>query len=249
MGVDSYSIDKRTDTTNKFKIQLHNKGQQIRNIGFVGHYQNGVVQNAINNAVRISITIMIHAELGCPDDSDKSLYTMAMSHSVHLHNHTTHISSGMSPDKVWERSKSSHSVLHNSRPWGYPSYVLELILKDGNKLPKWTPRYRRSQYLGSSPLYAITMGLERKIQTGNISPQFHFQFDDYFETLHAVEDQEPPAWSKLITFQSFNIAYNDKEYFPNLADEWLEPAALESRRYQEDQRQPKTPFQEEDWPS
>ena len=173
LPVDIYSTDKFTYTFKKFNIELYNKGQLISHIGVVGNYQNGVVENAINNAVRISITMMTHAELRCPDDIDESLYTMAMSHSVHLHNHTTHISSGMSPDKVWERSKSSHSVLHNSRPWGYPSYVLELILKDGNKLPKWTPRSRRSQYLGSSPLYAITMGLERKIQTGNISPQFH----------------------------------------------------------------------------
>ena len=208
LPVDIYSTDKFTYTFKKFNIELYNKGQLISHIGVVGHYQNGVVENAINNAVRISITMMTDAKLRCPDDIYKSLYTMDMSHSVHLHNHTTHISSGMSPDKVWERSKSSHSVLHNARPWGYPSYVLELILKDGNKLPKWTPRSRRSQYLGSYPLHASTVVLVRNLKTGNNRPQFHLVFDEYFDTLHVVEDKEPPVWSELITFQSFKIVYD-----------------------------------------
>ena len=48
MGVDSYSTDKSTYISNDFNIELHNKVQRISHIGVVGHYQNGVVENAIN---------------------------------------------------------------------------------------------------------------------------------------------------------------------------------------------------------
>ena len=66
---------------------------------------------------------------------------------------------------------------------------------DGNKFPKLMKRSRRTQYLVDSPLYANTVGLVSNLQTGNIIPQFHLVFDDYFETVHAGEGQEPPVWS------------------------------------------------------
>ena len=64
----------------------------------------------------------------------------------------------------------------------------------------------RSHYLGASNIHVSTWGLVRNVQTGNIRPQFHLAFDSYFETVHAVEDQEPPVWLELITFKSFKSA-------------------------------------------
>ena len=75
------------------------------------------------------------------------------------------------------------------------------------------------------------MGLGRNLQTSNISHQSNFVFDDYFETVHAGEDKEPPVWSEFITFQFFNNAYYDEDYVPNLAGEWLNPEYMEARRY------------------
>ena len=61
-------------------------------------------------------------------------------------------------------------------------------------------RSSRYQYLGASPLYVSTVGLVRILQTGNISPQFHLVIDEHFDTVCAVEDQEPTVWSEFITF-------------------------------------------------
>ena len=137
---------------------------------------------------------MVCAALRWPDYIDKSLWIMAMAYAVHLHNHTTHIYSSMSPEKFCTRSKSYHIALHNSRPWVCPVYVLEPILQYENKLPKCMPRSRRSKYLRAYPLHASTVVLVSNLQTGNIRTQFHLVFDDYFETLHAGQDQEPPVW-------------------------------------------------------
>ena len=98
--------------------------------------------------------------------------------------------------------------------------------------------------MGAFTLRASTMGLVKKLQTGNIRPQLNLMFDDYFETVHAGEDQEPSVWSELTTFQSFKSAYDDEDYVPNLTDKWLDPSALEAIRHQEDQRHPNIPVQE-----
>ena len=166
---------------------------------------------------------------------------MDMYHDVHLHNHNPHISSVMSPEEVWKRSKYSHSDLQNSHPWGCTEYVLEPILQDGNKSPKWMQRSRRAQYLGAYPLRAIAVGLVRNRKTGNISLKFHFVFDEYFETVHVGEDKKLPVWSELITLQYFKSAYDDKYHVPKLTDDWLDPEALEAIRHQESLELPQYP--------
>ena len=76
---------------------------------------------------------------------------------------------------------------------GWPVYVLEPVLQDWKKLPKFMSRSSIDKYLGYHPLVS-------NLHTGNIIPQFHLVFDDYFETLHAGKDQETPVWSELVTF-------------------------------------------------
>ena len=78
------------------------------------------------------------------------------------------------------------------------------------------PIYSKARYIGASPLHAREVGLSRNLQTINIIPKLHLVFNDYFYTVHAVEDQEPPVWLELITFQSFKCVYDDEYYVPNL---------------------------------
>jgi hypothetical protein len=234
--VQSYSSDNGIYTSKEFMRELHTKGQGIKHSGVGGHHHNGVAENSIKNVVRLARTMMIHAALRWPEVSEKELWPMAMQHAVHLHNHTPKISSGLSPEEVWSRSKSTHSALQNAHPWGCPVYVLDPRLQDGSKLPKWAPRSRRAQYLGASPLHASTVGLVRNLQTGNMSPQFHLVFDDYFETVHSDEGEEPAIWSELITFQAFRSDYDDEDYVPELSDEWLNPDALRDRQQQQQEK-------------
>ena len=96
-----------------------------------GHHHSGTAENVIKNVVRIARTTMIHAALRWPDESERRLCPMAMSHAVHLQNYTPHISSGLSTEEFWTRSNSSHSALQNAHQWGCPAYVLEPILQYG----------------------------------------------------------------------------------------------------------------------
>ena len=153
------------------------------------HQHNGSEENEIKNMVRIYRTMMIQDALVCPDASENNLLPMDIAYDVHLCKHNTQLSSGLYPEEVWTSSKSSLSNLQIDNPWGCPAYVLEPRLQDGNKFPKWMPRYSRYQYLGPSPLHDSTVGLVRNLQTYNIIQQFHLVFDDYFETVNTGEDQ------------------------------------------------------------
>ena len=101
--------------------------------------------------------------------------------------------------------------------------------------------------MGSSPLHDSTVGLVRNLKTGNITPRFNLVFDNYFDHVHAVEDQKHPVWSELIIYKSFKSEYADEYYFPNLSDKWLGGADLEVKTRQEAQRHPNVPVKDEEW--
>ena len=168
--------------------------------------------------------------------NDYDLWPLAMQHAAWIHNHTPHPDEGLSPEELWTGTKSSHSTLLHAHTWGCPVYVLDPRLQNGQKIPKWEPRARRGRYLGASPLHASTVGLILNPRTGNISPQFHAVYDDYFETVHSSEDEEPQSWPELVTFQTFRNDIDDEDYVPLLADEWLNDAEVADRHRAELER-------------
>ena len=69
--------------------------------------------------------------------------------------------------------------------WGYLAYVLDPVLQDGKKLPKWKPHSQRGVFVGYSPQHASTIGMILNLTTKLISPQYTVAHDDYFATMHA----------------------------------------------------------------
>ncbi len=59
--------------------------------------------------------------------------------------------------------------------------------------------------------------------TGNVSPQFHMMYDDFFETMHSDEGMLSSAkvWEQSYTFNHSQV---DRDIEPPvLAAEWLTP--------------------------
>jgi hypothetical protein len=184
-------------------------------------------ENGIKVVVRNARTMMLHVALRWPGYADQDLWPMAMSHAVHLWNHTPKQASGLAPIEIFSGSKSDHSHLLNAHPWGCPVYILEPKLRDGHKISKWEPR---GQFMmGISPNHASSVHLVRNLQTGSITPQFHLVFDDFFETVFSEGEQEPDVWPELVVFQSFANDFDDDDYRPELPDEWLNPTELQDR--------------------
>ena len=87
--------------------------------------------------------------------------------------------------------------------------------------------------MGASCLHASSVGLICNLVTGNISPQFHVVYDDFFTTISATEDEIPASWPDLITFSSHRVLSDDApDFVPKLSDEWLDPNALAMRHRQ-----------------
>ncbi len=230
VSVQDYCTDNGIYTSKEFSSELLVKGQGIKHSGVGGHHQNGVAENSIKNTVRTARTMMIHSALRWPEHNERDLWPLALSHAVHLHNETPSMLSRLSPNEIWSRSKSSHSALINAHPWGCPVYVLQPRLQDGGKLPKWEPRSRRGQYVGASPLHASTVGLIRNLNTHRISPQFHCVYDNGFDTVHSVEGEPPAEWPQMFIFNRFRSDYDDTDFVPELADEWLTPIEVTARQ-------------------
>jgi hypothetical protein len=163
VAVDCYHTDNGVFKAREFLTELSEKGQGIRYSGVSAHFQNGAAENGIKLVVRNARTMMLHVALRWPGYSEQELWPMAMSHAVHLWNHTPKMGSGLAPIEVFTGSKSDHTHLLHSHPWGCPVYVLEPKLRDGHKLPKWEPRSKRGQYMGISPTHASSVHLVRNL--------------------------------------------------------------------------------------
>jgi hypothetical protein len=61
-------------------------------------------------------------------------------------------------------------------------------------------------------------------------------YDDLFETVHASPSEAPASWPDLFVFNRFHSNYDDEDFIPSLADEWLTPIEL-THRQQQDQIQ------------
>ena len=123
-------------------MEINGNHQCIRHSGVGGHHHNGVAENSIGNIVRSTRSMMCHTALRWPKCSQKDLWPMAIQQAVTLYNTIPKEDSGLSPEEIWCKSKSTHSVLRNAHPWGCPIYVLDPTLQDGQKIPKWKPRSR-----------------------------------------------------------------------------------------------------------
>ena len=83
---------------------------------------------------------------------------------------------------------------------GFPVYVLDPRLQNGyGKFPKWELRARSGIYLGHSTVHANSVALVLNTNTGHVSPQFHFVFDDHFTTLSQMRNGTVPSnWADLV---------------------------------------------------
>jgi hypothetical protein len=66
--------------------------------------------------------------------------------------------------------------------------------------------------LGPSPWHASSVNLVLKLDTGLVSPQFHVQYDDFFETVRPLAGN-PPTFSQWQYISGLK-SWQDKEKLP-----------------------------------
>jgi hypothetical protein len=89
--------------------------------------------------------------------------------------------------------------LKSNHKFGCPVYASNIKLASGKTIPKWNSRARVGLYIGPYLRHARNLSLVLRLDTGLVSPQFHVQHDDFFETV--IPKEGNPAilshWQKL----------------------------------------------------
>ena len=203
--IKSYRGDNGVYRSQKFQQDLRDKNQPMRYSGVGAHHHNGIAERAIRTVSTNARTILLHAMIHWPQETQLDLWPFAVSYSVYLWNILPRSPSKLSPTEIFYGVKSDHSDLKNAKVWGCPSYVLDPRLQDGKKIPKWDPRSQVGQFLGRSTQHASSVGLIRNVQTGKVSAQFHVVYDNHFTTLDVSSvpssDELPNEWKQLFQYQ------------------------------------------------
>ena len=112
-------------------------------------------------------------------------WTFALVAAAHRMNNLHVDMHGQTPEMKFSNTIGSSTRLSHFHTFFCPVYILDERLQSvgGGGPPKWDPRARLGIYLGQSPSHAGSVDLVVNPNTGLVSPQFHFVFDDNFETV------------------------------------------------------------------
>jgi hypothetical protein len=99
---------------------------------------------------------------------------------------------------------ASVPTIQNQHHFGCPTYILRKELQDHKKIRKWSDRTRIGINLGYSSRHALSVSLILNLQTGLVSPQYHCQYDDLFETTMGTQARSIPTsqWQYKAGFTS-----------------------------------------------
>ena len=182
--IKKYHADNAPFAAKEFIQNLKDHEQEIDFSGVGAHFQNGVAERAIKTITYLSRTMLLHSILMWPDQANLELWPFAFEQATWIWNNTPRADTRIAPVEIFTKTRfPDYHHLNRLHVWGCPVYVLDPRLQDGKKIPKWSPRSRRGQYLGMSPLHSTNVGNILNLNTGYISPQYHVVYDDCFTTV------------------------------------------------------------------
>jgi hypothetical protein len=182
---------------NAFKNSCSAKGQQLTYCGVNAHFQNGIAKKAIKDLRESAWKQLLHACQCWPAAFHLALWPYVLRSVVHLHNTLPVLEDGTSRLESFSSIRIGSKMKHH-HAFGYLMFTLENDLAAGSSILHWSPRARLRVNLGSSPSHARNVYLVLNLHTGCVSPQYHCQFDDFFEMVrHGGPDVSvPSAWQQ-----------------------------------------------------
>jgi GAG-pre-integrase domain len=155
------------------------------------HHQNGRSEKNIRDTQDLARTSLIHAARRWPSAVNAHLWPYALRSATDALNKTPTPKHRKTPLEMFMGTKVLPKVSQD-HPFGCPVYALDGCLQNRQRIDKWDPRARLGIYLGNSPLHAKTCGLVLSIHTGLVSPQYHVEYDDLFETTRGDQSSDLP---------------------------------------------------------
>ena len=205
----------KTFTSAEFTQALSKFEQEIKFAGVGAHHHNGIAERNIRTVMAIARTMMLHATIQWPAVADPTLWPLAVMHAVFLVNHMPDTRTGLSPADVFTKTRWEQRKMHDLHVWGCPVYVLDKMITDGRKLPRWTPRSTRTINVGFSVKHASSVPLVLNPQTGYITAQFLIVFDDWFATVSTSASELPnfnsEAWKRMFKDSTYQYILDDED--------------------------------------
>ena len=100
--IKGYHTDNGIFNSSEFMEELLKKQQKIRFSGAGASYQNGAAERSVKKVVTMARTMLIHADLRCPEDTlSTDIWPMAMDYAVWVYNKTPDMQSGLSAIEIW----------------------------------------------------------------------------------------------------------------------------------------------------
>ena len=197
-----YDVDNGRFADNVFIQDCKTQGQSISYCGVSAHFQNGIAERRIHDLQEQTRTSKLYAMNKWRKMILICLWPYAMRHANDVANATPKKGENSSPLEKFSGVKVAPKLRH-FHSFGCPTYVLDNALQSGQGAPKWRQCSRLGVYLGPSPNHTRSVALVLNPRTGHMSPQFHVNFDDFFETVQQKStdlDAPDPKWKYLSGF-------------------------------------------------
>ncbi len=176
-----YHCDNGRFANNAFKQACQESNQQLTFCGVNAHFHNGIAERAIRNLSVSARKQLLHARQCWPEAVHVSLWPYALRSAALLHNALPVLEDGTSRLELFSSIRVGANMKH-VHTFACPVFALQNTLPAGNAVPKWSPRARLGLNLGPSPMHARNIYLVLNLSTRLVSPQYHYRFDNFFET-------------------------------------------------------------------
>ena len=135
--------------------------------------------------------MMLHSSIHWKNRINSSLWPMATSCVAYIYNRFPN-KAGVAPADLFMGTQFPCHKLKDIHVWGCPVCILNPMLQQGHKLPKWQPCSWHEIFVGFSLSHSSDVPLILNPRTGHISPQYHVVFDNSFSTVTSILDTEDP---------------------------------------------------------
>ncbi len=213
--VKKYHADNGVFASNKFKSECRESLHQGYSFSGVGaHHQNGVAERNIKTVSQWARANMLHFAHHWPSQVNVKFWPQAIEYSLWVFNRMPSMHNGLPPNEIWSSCHAPTKEFHQAHVFGCPLYILVLdaTLQDGHKIPKWSPRARLGVFLGFSTLHSLQVPLVMNTTTEQILPQYHVIFDDKFETILSMNENDPISAQWESIFRLRQECYEDIDY-------------------------------------
>ena len=228
--VQHYHCDNGRFADNAFKQSVSKSNQNITYCGVNAHFQNGCAEKKIRDLRESARTQLLHAINRWPGTVTINLWPYALRYAADIHNLLPTMSSRSCPQQRY-LGVEVDANLTNFHAFGCPVYALESVLARGKTIGAWAPQARLKINLGFSPRHTRTLYNILNIHTATVSPQFHVNHDDFFESVSAEAGNIPSKslWQSVAGFQSnSNTTATIPPAPPPTATPWVPPTVAPS---------------------